>query len=449
MIPLLDAFIRIMVIGASVLYFQRVLKARRSFSRALLVLGVPLALFQLLYVLFPACDLYASAAHPVLSVLAALMEAAAILLLLRRITDSTWAEIFLFYSLYLLVLVASSLLLFSLSALFSGEKVAQLVATRWNDVFSRLISSVLQMSLLLSLAEGVSQLYKKQLPELRLAQFVPVFGAQAASAVVLIVMMRESGMQARMLPALAVVLGLYCVADGVLLSAFRAFTKNSELIQEVHTLREMQSLQKEHYLSMHAQLVSAQRMRHDYKNVLQTLDLLLEKGEAVRAQAFAASCGEALDPGGLCAYTGNEILDAVLSSKAQAAQRDGVRFSVELMLPDPIGIADVDLMSIFSNLLDNALEHVAQIGDRPRAVDVSGTVRAGLWVLTFANTYLGDRPPDFVTSKPNKALHGYGMGIVRSIVDQYGGKLSASVEAERLLLTVILNPSLTRARIKG
>ena len=440
MILALNIIIKLLVIGVSVLYFSRVLKPKNGYWRMLFSAGLIMAAFQAVYLIWPPCYVFSSDARPLLSAGMTALEAAFTILTLYAVTNSRIVEILLFYCLSLLISVVASLLLFALSAAFSSQSVSAVAATQWNDFFRSFIAAVLQMGLLIAAGEAISHYLRKQMAELRFSQFVPVLGTQAASAVILIVLMRESGLYSRMLPALAVLIVLYVIADAVLTSAFRAFVKNSELRHEVDALRQMQTLQKEYYLSLDAQFQNAQRMRHDYKNVLLTIDALLEKGETERARAFAADCQSKLASGGKAFYTGNEVLDAVLNNKAREAARRGARFQAELVLPEPLAVADVDLMSLFSNLLDNALEYVDTLpSGGERTVGVTGTVGTGLWALRFFNTYLELSPPDFLTTKDDKMRHGYGMGIVRAIVSAYNGTCNAAVSERQLTITVTLN----------
>lgn len=442
MLPL-KILLRCLTICVSAWYFYRVLKPRISFCRTLLCIGLVLAVFQTAYFLWPESDLFSSDANALLSVGVLLLAAVVCILTLRAITRRRISEILLFYSLWLLIAVASSLLLFTLSAAFGGERVSTVAAREWNDFFSAFIAAVLQMGLMIAVSEAVSHYVERQTVELRFSQFMPVLGAEAASAVILLVFMRESDQYRRMLPALAVLLLLYAIADGVLFSAFRAFVKNSELTHEVELLQQMQRLQKEYYQSLHTQMQDMRHLRHDYQNVLQTLDLLIEEGEAEKARGFAAECSASLTGNGTIAATGNDILDAVLYAKATEANGLGVSFTAELVLPEPMRIADTDVMAVFANLLDNALEYTAKLPDGgERQVGVTGAVRAGLWVLTFANTYLEAEPPTFETTKTDRAQHGYGMSIVRGVVQKYNGTLSAAVADGRLSITVTLNSAL-------
>ena len=59
----------------------------------------------------------------------------------------------------------------------------------------------------------------------------------------------------------------------------------------------------------------------------------------------------------------NQIADVVLSSKAGEAAGRGIRFTVSAPLPPELPVEDVDLMSLLSNLLDNALEAAGQAED--------------------------------------------------------------------------------------
>lgn len=421
-------------------YYDRVLGQGLRFRRFLLFPGLLLLGFQIAYFLHPEWYFLSSEAEPHASVATALLEATAVVASLRISTKRPLSEAIFFVSLRALIMVVSSLLPFAVFALFAGDSVAYLVAAQWNDLLFSAVSAVLDMGLLIAAAEAVARYVRCQTVELRWGQFMPVIGAQAVSLLLISALQQDGGQYARTLAELAVLLVIYVIADAVLLTALRAMAKNSELERDVTNLLQQQTMQKEYYLSLHEKLQTVRRMRHDYRNTLETIDALLASGEATKALHFAEESQSVLDPGGLSIYTGNEILDAVLNNKAERARQAHIDFSLQLTLPRPLRIADTDLMSIFGNLLDNAIEYVAGLPEQAvRSIEIWDSIHAGFWTIRFVNSYAGTEIPTFLTTKADEKLHGQGMGIVRSIAGRYDGAMHANVDNGKLTIAITLS----------
>ena len=437
----LQTAMRVGLAVATAAYLRRVLEPRTTRGRMLAILSLILSAIAVFYRMVPRLYYLSSEAAPTASMAVALLEAALVIGLLKLLTRDGWAKILLFYSLSLLISVLSSLAPFALLGLFGGESVPTLVASRWNDLLLSFISAVLNATLLIVAGEAVSHYVRRQTVELKWGQFAPVVGAQAVSLILCAgVAQGGAGAKGRLTIVLAILVVIYALVDAVQIWAFRAVVKNSELTREIDALRKYQQLQRDYYLSVAEQMRAARRLRHDYRNTLLTMDALIDGGEVERARLLAVESGELLSAVGPGYYTGNDILDAVLNGKAREAQRDGIAFSVDLTLPAPLNISDVDLMSIFANLLDNAIEYERGLPEgAEKCVAVSGGVRAGLWALTFSNAYSGRTKPSFETTKRERTEHGHGREIVRTILQRYDGTFSDRVENGMYTVDLTLN----------
>ena len=231
-------------------------------------------------------------------------------------------------------------------------------------------------------------------------------------------------------------------ADWYLFRTFQSMVKNAELEQEMMLLNQQQALQRDAYLNMNEQISQLRRIRHDHTNALTTIDALLDTGDTAGARAFIASLEALARKKTYGTQTGSQIVDAVLSNKWQAAAEKDISFSAEMLWPKEVCVSDADLMSLFSNLLDNAIEYCEKLPEgQPREIRVSTVLQGKMLLIDVGNTYLGDVPPEIdarVTSKPDARLHGFGLGIVRRIAESYGGAVSAACSDGMLHLRVLL-----------
>jgi sensor histidine kinase regulating citrate/malate metabolism len=99
---------------------------------------------------------------------------------------------------------------------------------------------------------------------------------------------------------------------------------------------------------------------------------------------------------------------------------------MDLTLPKSLSIQDIDLMCIYSNLLDNAIEScqrspssddlikikTSQIGNY-LGIKITNSKRSNLSQQISASGY--------DTTKKDKSMHGYGLRIIDEIVKRYDG----------------------------
>jgi len=112
-------------------------------------------------------------------------------------------------------------------------------------------------------------------------------------------------------------------------------------------------------------------------------------------------------------YTGNLLLNTCLASQMEQAQELNVRLHLQVDLPKDVPMSGIELVRIFSNLLDNAIR-AASVLPNPleRVVDAECRANAGFLYITTRNRYIKEATP-----------HGTGQGavILRKFAEQYHG----------------------------
>lgn len=164
---------------------------------------------------------------------------------------------------------------------------------------------------------------------------------------------------------------------------------------------------------------------HDLRHKLTALEGRLPRKEL-------DSMRESLENYGAVCNTGLEALDVVLNEKIRQGQSKGIQLSF-MGNGEYLAFMDqMEIYSMFGNLLDNALtaaEKLALPGQKVIGVVIE---RKGNLVLINVTNYLGDKIMTFSNGLPvstkeeEPGYHGYGLRSVRAIAKKYDGDLMIS-----------------------
>lgn len=183
-----------------------------------------------------------------------------------------------------------------------------------------------------------------------------------------------------------------------------------------------------YYITQAQTLEEMRRFRHDYKNLLSGLKVLIDSGEYERASEYLSGIAARFD--GMSkksvSYSDNMLADAVLQSLARRCESAGVTFSGSLSIGKEIPLGDPELCTVLSNLADNAFEAVQKVPEGERFITFTGSRRVKWLTITVENSYDGVLFTDrgsIVTRKEDRVMHGLGLKSICSIVDAVPGAL--------------------------
>lgn len=195
---------------------------------------------------------------------------------------------------------------------------------------------------------------------------------------------------------------------------------------------------------LHHNEESIRSLRHDLKNHIITLQLLLDQGNTEEAIAYLDSFQKEASASIDTFHLGSDLLNGIFYQKLSSAMEHGIDLDVNLDFRQGDFIDPFDLCVIFGNVLDNAVEACLKIdsGER-RFIKVSGGPSANYLLIRVENSCA----PDFDasdgflhTTKENPLLHGYGIRNIRRVLDRYNGNLTIGAEASNRFTATMLIP---------
>lgn len=134
-------------------------------------------------------------------------------------------------------------------------------------------------------------------------------------------------------------------------------------------------------------------------------------------------------------YVGNRMLNSILAVSSQKAEGYGIELSV--MAEENIDmsfIKEIDMISMFGNILDNAIEAAAKCAPEKRRVEAR-LFMGSRHILYFEvrNTWNGELEKEdqkLLSMKRDGGNHGMGIDIVKELAHKYGGDFEMTGEDE-------------------
>ena len=183
-------------------------------------------------------------------------------------------------------------------------------------------------------------------------------------------------------------------------------------------------------------------LRHDLKDYLISLQVLLDAGETEKVrEEIECMLEENRIYRKEVSHCGNIIVDSLINYKYSLAQNEGISMKCQIQVPETLPYEGTDLCIIMGNLLDNAIEAVRHLPAEKQEIDLVVKVTKGILKFIVENPYQGsikeNRQGQILTGKKDSQNHGIGLSSVRRAVEKYNGELTVQYE-ENIFRTMVM-----------
>ena len=191
---------------------------------------------------------------------------------------------------------------------------------------------------------------------------------------------------------------------------------------------------------MESSLKTTKAMRHDLRNHLSVIYALVEKEESETALNHLAKMTDSYGDKKQYACTENIDIDSILNFKIQEAEQQSIKTVLELNIPEKMSIPSFDLAVILGNLLDNAIEAVADL-EKDRQIKTKINYDKGRLIILVENPYQGERLKvgnQYLTTNKEPSQHGLGLENIKSILQKYDGTIDITQRGNIFSVSLLL-----------
>jgi sensor histidine kinase regulating citrate/malate metabolism len=200
--------------------------------------------------------------------------------------------------------------------------------------------------------------------------------------------------------------------------------------------------QLEMYRSISENFDNQRRKTHEYKNQISCIESLLEKKQYSRLEEYVKKIYGSLNSGPDAINTNHVIVNAVLNTKYREADENGIVFVLRVNDLSQLRMDDEDIVTILSNLLDNAVEACKKCESGKRIIKLKlvnedGMIKIGVR-NTFQNPVLYENWEIKSTKKIRTEEHGIGIKNIIKAVEKYNGSYVIKNDGEEFYFSIVI-----------
>ena len=234
----------------------------------------------------------------------------------------------------------------------------------------------------------------------------------------------SSGMFLILFLLCCLVLDVYIVVVFYRISIVRKTEKENALLQQ------QSEMQLEVYSDLQQRYQNSMRTIHDAKRHVRALESLIQSDHLAEAQQYKESLFQKLNELQPSIQCDNPLLSAILNHVFLKAEQRHIALKMDLQGEEQLSmLAGVDLTTIVSNLLDNAVDAVSELPEEQRYIHFAVAFQIGEIMIHVENPTKNDLKREGNTIVSTKEGHlGLGLKNVEMVVKKYKGDFKTDVE---------------------
>ncbi len=180
------------------------------------------------------------------------------------------------------------------------------------------------------------------------------------------------------------------------------------------------------------------KIAHDINRHVSSLKALIETdGSSGKAQKYLSELTEESN----CLYPAiknqNPMMEIILNTTNAKCLSNNIEFSMSIEDFEMPFISDMDMTTIFSNLLDNAIESCREVAKSRRKIRMIMRAQMGLIVIKITNPCADFNISDIKFGRSTKKNHsGIGLSNVRKAVEKYEGIMNVKNENNMFCVSI-------------
>ena len=219
------------------------------------------------------------------------------------------------------------------------------------------------------------------------------------------------------------------------------FYANEKLLsqQKYSQIEQQFIIQGQQYHHIYENIENSQRIRHDLRHHMVTLEGFLNNNEIKKSKEYISKFIQCSNGSMLIKISENPTIDLIVGYYKELAKEQNINFEVRIDIPKDISLQDIDISVLLGNLLENAIEAAGNAQLENRYINLNIIHLNKMLVITVDNGYqtnlkkVGNR---FLSTK--ESHRGLGISSIEHIAKKYNGSTEFYYDGKEFHASVML-----------
>lgn len=182
------------------------------------------------------------------------------------------------------------------------------------------------------------------------------------------------------------------------------------------------------------------KIRHDLRNQLSYTNVLLNEGKNEEAKDYIQSLIDQKEEYIYSFSCPNLVVSGIVNLELTKAKINNKKIKFKVVVPPKLPFEDSDLLSLITNIADNALENFVPQNDKDE-INVAIITQQDYLRITCFNSVDNSKTSEKLSLKTTKdgKTHGYGTKIIKKIARKYEGYVTFTFENGKFVCDCLLN----------
>ena len=204
-------------------------------------------------------------------------------------------------------------------------------------------------------------------------------------------------------------------------------------------LVQQNNFERKNYQEMEKFIEEYKIEKHNYEHHLNTISTLAKNNDQKSIIDYCSEHLSHIKQNMIVHYTGNSLLDAVLTTQNAVARNSGIILSVSIFSFEKLPLSNFELCSIVHNLLSNAITASIRLSQSQRKIQFEMKRIRGMFLISATNNCDGQYiiSNGKLQSTKKEDGHGFGLKTIEKIALSNDGFLDIQAQENQFVAKVL------------
>lgn len=230
----------------------------------------------------------------------------------------------------------------------------------------------------------------------------------------------------------------FVVLDVYMMYILHKVSSSRKAEHENELMHQQEQLQMQMYLELQKKYDLSRSVTHDVNRHICSLEKLIEHNSTEIAEQYFKDLHKSLNRLNPMVKNKNTMLAIILNTVAERAETEKIRLDMDIEDFSMSFMRDIDITTIFSNILDNAIEASCELPIEKRGIHITLRNKLDLMILRLTNACVYNTNHGNYLHSSKIGHSGIGLLNVKNVVEQYDGVMEIIRKDEQFQIAITI-----------